>query len=60
MITEDQFEQLAIQWFYYTGMENIEYRTPNIERRSEDERNLTRFSYPKCLDNCRRWERRNA
>jgi hypothetical protein len=31
MITEDQLEQLAIQWFHDTGGENIEYRTLNIE-----------------------------
>ena len=36
MITEDQLEQLAIQWFQDTGWENIEHRTLNIERRSED------------------------
>ena len=36
MITEDQLEQLAIQWFQDTGGENIEHRTLNIERRSEE------------------------
>ncbi len=56
MITEDQLEQLAIQWFQETGWthvpgaviapegvaaeredrEKIEHRTPNIERRSEE------------------------
>jgi hypothetical protein len=36
MITEDQLEQLAIQWFQDTGPENIEHRTPNIERRREE------------------------
>ncbi len=40
MITEDQLEQLAIQWFQDTGGVNIEHRTPNIERRSEEKRNL--------------------
>ena len=39
MITEDQFEQLAIQWH---GLgRNIEHRTLNIERRSEEKRRLT-------------------
>ena len=36
MITEDQLEQLAIQWFQDTGGDNIEHRTLNIEHRSED------------------------
>ena len=40
MITEDQLEQLAIQWFQDTGGENIEHRTPNIERRSEEKWSL--------------------
>ena len=40
MITEDQLEQLAIQWFQDTGGENIEHRTLNIERRSEEMRSL--------------------
>jgi hypothetical protein len=40
MITEDQLEQLAIQWFQDTGGENIEHRTLNIERRSEEKRSL--------------------
>ncbi len=40
MITEDQFEQLAIQWFQDTSGENIEHRTLNIERRSEEMRSL--------------------
>ncbi len=60
MITEDQLEQLAIQWFQDTGWNhvhgaviapegvaaehedrrNIEHRTPNIERRSEEKRSL--------------------
>ena len=60
MITEDQLEQLAIQWFQDTGWnyvqgaviapegvaaereerENIEHRTPNIERRSEEKKSL--------------------
>jgi hypothetical protein len=31
MITEDQLEQLTIQWFQDTGGVNIEHRTPNIE-----------------------------
>jgi hypothetical protein len=31
MITEDQLEQLAIQWFQDTGGVNIEHRTPKIE-----------------------------
>ena len=35
MITADQLEQLAIQWFQDTGGENIEHRTLNIERRRE-------------------------
>ena len=39
MITEDQLEQLAIQWH---GLgRNIEHRTLNIERRSEEKRRLT-------------------
>ena len=38
MITEDQVEQLAIQWH---GLgRNIEHRTLNIERRSEEKRSL--------------------
>jgi hypothetical protein len=40
MITEDQLEQLAIQWFQDMGGENIEHRTPNIECRSEEKRSL--------------------
>ena len=36
MITEDQLEHLAIQWFQDTGGENIEHRTLNIERRREE------------------------
>ena len=40
MITEDQLEQLAIQWFQDTGGENIEHRTPNMERRSEEKGRL--------------------
>ena len=40
MITEDQLEQLAIQWFQDTGGENIEHRTLNMERRSEEKRRL--------------------
>ena len=40
MIIEDQLEQLAIQWFQDTGGENIEHRTLNIERRSEEKRSL--------------------
>ena len=40
MITEDQLEQLAIQWFRDTARVNIEHRTPNIERRSEEKRRL--------------------
>ena len=40
MITEDQLEQLAIQWFQDTGGENIEHRTPNIDLRSEEKRRL--------------------
>ena len=60
MITEDQLEQLAIQWFQDTGWNyvhgaviapeggaaeredrgNIEHRTLNIERRSEEKRSL--------------------
>ncbi len=31
MITEDQLEQLAIQWFRDMARANIEYRTLNIE-----------------------------
>jgi hypothetical protein len=39
MITEDQLEQLGIQWH---GLgRNIEHRTLNIERRSEEKRRLT-------------------
>jgi hypothetical protein len=34
MITEDQLEQLAIQWRGQSR--NIEHRTPNIERRREE------------------------
>ncbi len=41
MITEDQLEQLAIQWFRDTARVNIEHRTPNIEHRSEVKRRLT-------------------
>jgi hypothetical protein len=41
MITEDQLERLAIQWFQDTGWENIEHRTPNIEHRREEKRRLT-------------------
>ena len=38
MITEDPLEQLAIQWH---GLgRNIEHRTLNIERRSEEKRRL--------------------
>ena len=40
MITEDPLEQLAIQWFQDTGGENIDHRTLNIERRSEEMRSL--------------------
>ena len=51
MITEDQLEQLAIQWFQDTGGENIDpsspvgyagtrHRTPNMERRSEEKGRL--------------------
>ena len=40
MITEDQLEQLAIQWFQDTGGENIEHRTLNIDLRSEEKRRL--------------------
>ena len=40
MITEDPLEQLAIQWFQDTGGENIEHRTLNMERRSEEKRRL--------------------
>jgi hypothetical protein len=51
MITEDQLEQLAIQWFQDTGGENIDpsspvgyagtrHRTLNIERRREEKRSL--------------------
>jgi hypothetical protein len=40
MITEDQLEQLAIQWFRDTARVNIEHRTPNIERRSREKRSL--------------------
>ncbi len=40
MITEDQLEQLAIQWFQDTGGENIEHRTPNIEHRSKEKGRL--------------------
>ena len=40
MITEDQLEQFAIQWFQDTGRENIEHRTLNMERRSEEKGNL--------------------
>jgi hypothetical protein len=36
MITEDQLEQLAIQW--HGRGRNIEHRMPNIERRSEEKR----------------------
>jgi hypothetical protein len=42
MITEEQLEQLAVQWFQDTGGENIEHRTPNIERRSEEKRRLAK------------------
>ena len=42
MITEDQLEQLTIQWFQDTDGENIEYRTPNIERRSREKRSLAK------------------
>ena len=38
MITEDQLEQLAIQW--HGLRRNTEHRTLNIERRSEEERSL--------------------
>ena len=38
MITEDQLEQLAIQWFQDTGGVNIEHRTLNIEHRSAEKR----------------------
>jgi hypothetical protein len=34
MITEDQLEQLAIQW--HGRGRNIEHRTLNIERRKEE------------------------
>jgi hypothetical protein len=34
MITEDQLEQLAIQWFHDTGGVNIEHRTLNVEVKS--------------------------
>ena len=40
MITEDQLEQLEIQWFQDTGGENIEHRTLNIDLRSEEKRRL--------------------
>ena len=40
MITEDQLEQLAIQWFQDTGGVNIEHRTPNIEHRSKEKKSL--------------------
>ena len=40
MVTEDQREQLASQWFQDTGGENIEPRPPNIERRSEEKKSL--------------------
>ena len=40
MITEDPLEQLAIQWFQDTGGENIDHRTLNMERRSEEIRSL--------------------
>lgn len=40
MITEDPLEPLAIQWFQDTDWENIEHRTSNIERRSEEKRSL--------------------
>ena len=36
MITEDQLEQLAIQWFQDTGWENIEHQTLNIGHRCEE------------------------
>ena len=38
MITEDQLEQLAIQW--HGRCRDIEHRTPNIEHRSEEKRSL--------------------
>ena len=41
MITEDQLEQLAIQWFRDMARVNIEHRTPNIEHRKEVKRSLT-------------------
>lgn len=44
MITEDQLEQLAIQWLQDTGGENIEHRTPItlVEKGEAESRQLSR------------------